>query len=386
MFGSIRRKAAAVLLTIGLAACQVVPDGGRPGPATPDAPRPTEPSDTTLPTDVARHRIALLVPLSGDNADVGRSIANATTMALLDTNADNLRITTYDTAAGIGSATSSAISDGNKLILGPLMASEVTSVLAQARPANVPLITFSNDTSVAQPDVFVMGHVPEQSIARSVDYAAMQGLQRFAALVPNGDYGDRTAQALENAVKAVNGSVVAIERYDRNNTSVVSAANRLKARGGYQAVLISDGANHTIRAAGALKKAGDAVPLILGTELLNGDASVASSAVMRGALFSAVSDNRYRQFVTSYRTRFGEQPHRIATLGYDSVLLTLRVAREWQAGSNFPVRRMLAPEGFLGLDGPFRFLRNGIAERAMEVRRVGQGAVTVVDEAPSQFN
>lgn len=386
MFGSIRRKAAAVLLTIGLAACQVVPDGGRPGPTAPEPTKPAEPSDTALPTDTARHRIALLVPLSGDNADVGRSIANATTMALLDTNAENLRITTYDTAAGVGSATSSAIADGNKLILGPLMASEVTSVLAQARPANIPLITFSNDTSVAQPDVFVMGHVPEQSIERSIDYVAMQGVRRFAALVPNGDYGDRTANALEDAVKAVQGSVVAIERYDRNNTSVVSAANRLKARGGYDAVLISDGANHTIRAAGALKRPADATPLILGTELLNGDATVASSPAMRGALFSAVSDNRYRQFVTSYRTRFGEQPHRIATLGYDSVLLTLRIAREWQAGTNLPVRRMLAPEGFLGIDGPFRFLRSGIAERAMEVRRVGNGAINVVDEAPTQFD
>jgi hypothetical protein len=38
-----------------------------------------------LPTDTARHRVALLVPLSGENAAVGRSIANATTMALLDT-------------------------------------------------------------------------------------------------------------------------------------------------------------------------------------------------------------------------------------------------------------------------------------------------------------
>ncbi|MFC4255773.1 ABC transporter substrate-binding protein [Altererythrobacter xixiisoli] len=386
MFGSIRRKAAAVLLTIGLAACQVVPDGGRPGPTTPEPTKPVEPSDTALPTDTARHRIALLVPLSGENAEVGRSIANATTMALLDTNAENLRITTYDTAAGVGSATSSAIADGNKLILGPLMASEVTSVLAQARPANVPLITFSNDTSVAQPDVFVMGHVPEQSIERSIEYVAMQGVRRFAALVPNGDYGDRTANALEGAVMSIQGTLIAVERYDRNNTSVVSAANRLKARGGYDAVLIADGANHTIRAAGALKKPADTVPVILGTELLNGDATVAASPAMRGALFSAVSDNRYRQFVTSYRTRFGEQPHRIATLGYDSVLLTLRIAREWQTGTTLPVRRMLAPEGFLGIDGPFRFLRSGIAERAMEVRRVGNGAISVVDGAPTQFD
>jgi hypothetical protein len=80
-----------------------------------------------------------------------------------------------------------------------------------------------------------------------------------------------------------------------------------------------------------------------------------SSASLRGALFSAVSDNRFRQFASSYETRFGEQPFRLATLGYDAVLLTLRIARDWQPGRDFPAGRMLADDGFLGLDGPFRF-------------------------------
>jgi hypothetical protein len=106
---------------------------------------------------------------------------------------------------------------------------------------------------------------------------------------------------------------------------------------------------------------------------------------MRGAWFSAVSDIRYRQFVTSYQSRFGEEPYRIATLGYDSVLLALRIAREWQPGRNFPAGRMLAEDGFLGLDGPFRFRSNGIGERAMEVRQIGNGSVSVVDPAPTRF-
>ena len=101
--------------------------------------------------------------------------------------------------------------------------------------------------------------------------------------------------------------------------------------------------------------------------------------------FSAVSDARYRQFVTSYQARFGDQPYRIATLGYDAVLLTLRVARDWKPGRDFPTAQLRDEGGFLGIDGPFRFGRNGVAERAMEVRQVGNGAVTVVDPAPSRF-
>src|SRR5690606_18510014 len=252
MLAITRRALAVGLLTLFLAACKVVPDSGRPGPQP--LPTPEGPSEDVLPTDTARHRVALLVPLSGNNAAVGRSIANATTMALLDTNAENLRITTYDTATGADSAAARAISDGNKLILGPLLRENVAPVLARARPADVPLVTFSNDTSVAEPDVFVMGHVPEQSIARTVGYARAQGARRFAALIPEGDYGRRASEALSQSVSRNNGTIVAVERYDRGNTSIVSAAERLKANGGYDAVLIADGARLAAMAAGALKE------------------------------------------------------------------------------------------------------------------------------------
>jgi ABC-type branched-subunit amino acid transport system substrate-binding protein len=383
MLAIIRRGLAAAFLTLVLSACQVIPDTGTPTAAPPPPPRVDEPSDA-LPTDTGRHRVALLVPLSGSNAEAGRSIANATTMALLDTGAENLRITTYDTATGAGTAAARAISDGNKLILGPLLRDDVTAVLGQARPADVPLITFSNDSSVAAPDVFVMGHMPEQSIARTVSYAAGQGARRFAALVPTGEYGNRAAGALAQAVTEANGSLVATERFDRGNTSIISAAERLTATGNFDAVLIAEGPRLAAMAAGALGN-GRTRPNMLGTELWSGEASIASAPALRGAWFSAVSDDRYRQFVDSYQTRFGEQPYRIATLGYDAVLLALRVARDWQPGTPFPTRMMTDEGGFLGLDGPFRFTSGGVGERAMEVRQVGAGTISVVDAAPARF-
>jgi len=384
MLALIRRGLAALLLTMILAACQVIPDTGQTPTTAPPPPQLEGPSDDVLPTDDDRHRIAILVPLSGANEAVGRSIANAATMALLDTNAQNLRITSYDTAPGAGTAAARAISDGNRLILGPLLRDDVTAVLGQARSANVPLITFSNDSSIAAPDVFVMGHVPEQSVARTVGYAIRQGSRRFAALVPGGDYGERTAAALTRAVQSAGGSVVATERYDRGNTSIISAAERLRAAGGFDAVLIAEGARLSALAASALGERG-ARPNLLGTELWSGEAGIASASALNGAWYAAVTDERYRQFVDSYRTRFGEQPHRIATLGYDSVLLTLRVARDWTPGRPFPLATLRDPEGFLGLDGPFRFSADGVGERAMEVRQVGNGTVTVVDPAPARF-
>lgn len=381
----INRRNVAILGAAALiSGCQVIPKTETVSTTPVPTATPT-PSPTALPTDATRHRVALLVPLGGTAADVGQSLANATTMALLDTNASNLRITTYDTSRGAAGAARQAVADGNKLILGPLLAGNVPAVEAAAGPANVPAIAFSNDASVAGDNVFVMGHVPEQSVRRSVRYARNNGSTNFSALLPEGDYGQKAYTALQNSLGDYGGNLIGFERYARGNTSIVGAAQRIRQRGGYDTVLIADGARLSVQAAGEVRSDGADSTRIIGTELWSGEAALTRSIDVEGAIFSAVSDNRFKRFAESYEARFGAKPYRIATLGYDAVLLTLRIARDWQVGSDFPTRVLYDRGGFLGVDGPFRFSRGGVAERALEVRQVRDGQVIAVEAAPSSF-
>lgn len=382
MFGEFGgwRKLAVAGASMALAACSVVPKAPPPAP-----PPVVGPSPDVLPTDTERHRVALLVPTTGPNAAVGQSIANAATMALLDTNATNLRVTTYDTATNPGEAAQRAVRDGNRLILGPLLSSEIGPVRAVAEPAKIPLISFSNDETVATRNIFVMGHLPGQSVTRVVTYAAGQGIKTFAAVVPRGEYGQRASDALMSAAKQSGSSVQAMETYDRSNASLAAAAKRIVDRGGYGAVLIADGGRLASQAAPVLKPAAGSTPRIIGTELWSGEKVITSTKALDGAWFAAVADNRFAQFSASYRKRFGANPYRLATLGYDAVLLSLRVAREWKPGTVFPLAKLGDKGGFLGLDGPFRFSRNGVVERALEVREIRGGTVVTISPAPTKF-
>ena len=373
----LRRLAVGAAMAL-LAGCAVIPKPVTPPPPPP--PVEVRPDANVLPTDADRHRVALLVPMSGVNAAVGQAIANAATMALLDTNSQNIRITTYDTTAGAGLAANKAILDGNRLILGPLLADEVLAVASVARPAKVPMITYSNDTGVADRDVFVLGQVPGQAIARVIGFAHDKGIKSIGAIIPMGAYGQRVANALNVNAHALGVTVSGIETYDRSNTSVSSAVRRILARGPVDAILIGDSGRIALMAAPAA-----AGTRLLGTELWNGDATIAKSPAMRGAWFAAVSDKRFSQFEQSYRTRFGASPSRLATLGYDSVLLTLNVARGWKPGTLFPTAKLYGRDGFIGLDGVFRFEPNGVAERAMEVREVGPGTFVNASPAPVKF-
>lgn len=379
------KQIAALMGALLLAACQaMVPKA--PPPAPPPPPAAKAPEEVKgLPTDAERSRVALLVPITGPNAAAGQSIANATTMALLDTRTEKLRITTYDTGKNPAEAARKAIADGNKLILGPLTAEEVRAVAPIARAAHVPVIGYSNDASVAGDGVYLLGYAPSQSIERVVSFARAKGLRAFAALVPKGVYGERAGSAYLTAVKKSGGTVTAMETFDRSPQSLTAAVKRLSARSSYDALLIADVARIAIQAAPQVRSAGGAQARILGTELWNTEGGLGASEALRGAWFASVSDGLYKTLAAKYRASYGTTPYRLASLGYDSVLLAVRIAQDWKPGSDFPAARLKDPDGFAGIDGAFRFGADGMAQRALEIQEVTAGGVTVVDAAPKGF-
>ncbi|UZK64699.1 penicillin-binding protein activator [Sphingomonas sp. M1-B02] len=383
-------RVATIGATMFLAACasgpRMIPEANRPAPAPPPAERPVaRPIQPGLPQDSERHRIALLVPLNGANAGVGRSLQNATQLAILDTKSDAIRITTYDTSGGAGAAATQAIADGNRLILGPLLAEDAREVAPIARRARVPVLSFSNDTNVAGNGTFVLGYSPIQAIERVVQYAARNGVTEFVGLMPSGDYGQRVATPFLRTVEQAGGKVIAMESFDGRPGSLTSATAKLT-RSPFQAILIAGSADSARTAVPAIRRSANGkTARVLGTELWNTDSSIGSKGVLNGAWFASVPDNYYRQYATKYRARFGTAPYRMSTLGYDAVLLTVRIARDWRPGSEFPERRLTERDGFAGLDGAFRFGRDGVAERALEVQEIRGGTTATVSPAPPNF-
>ena len=378
----------AVAAALLVSACStVVPRGPAPPPpakkAPPPAPRP-DAVEAGIPLDTARNRVALLVPLSGTNAGVGKSLANATQLALLDTGNQQVRVTNYDTATGAAVAAQRAIADGAQLILGPLLSDDVRAVAPIARKAGVPVISFSNDTSVAGDGVYLMGYTPSQSIERVVAYARSRGVTNFGGLVPNALYGTRASTVFLRAVESAGGRVVALQTYDRNNGSIGAAVTKMAKDAPFDAVLIADSSTTAATAVPLLRKSSPDTK-ILGTELWNSDSSVATRPALNGAWFASVSNGLYRQYAAKYRARFGTAPYRLSSLGYDAVLLTARISRDWRVGAPFPEVRLRSGEGYAGIDGAFRFGRDGVAERALEVQEIRGGSSAVVSPAPASF-
>lgn len=362
--------------------------------------------------EASQNRVALLVPLTGANAPVGQSIANAANMALLDVGDTRVNLRVYDTAPGAAAAASRAVAEGAKLILGPLLAGDIRAVEAAA--PGVPMLSFSNDASLAGNNVYVLGFQPGQSIARTIAYARSRGIDRFAALVPAGVYGQRAQTAFVRAVDAAGGRSTAVVNYTRDPAKMQAAAravtgfdSRSKIGSGaavrpdgtvaqvtaataplpFQALLIADSGSVAGAFLPALARYGapPGAAVLIGTELWNNEPGIANAGGLKGALFAAVPDERFRKLAERYRAKFGSSPSRLASFGYDSVLLVNSLAGNWPVGAAFPRQSLSNREGFAGIDGVFRFTPANIAERGLEVQQIGSGTITTVSPAPRSF-
>jgi len=382
-----RAPLATAMLALLLGACSaVVPRAAPPPTAAPPPPPVAAPPPTTgaLPEDRDRHRVALLVPLTGPNAAVGQSIANAAALALADTGGQALRITNYDTGPGAAAAAARALAEGSELFLGPLLADDVRQVAPAAVAAHVPVISFSNDAAVAGEGVWLLGFSPSQSIDRVVRYAKSRGLTRFAGLIPQGMYGRGASTTLLRAAEAAGGSVVAMQTYQRNPKAITAAITALSKQK-FDAVLIADSGRTAVQLVPLVRKGGNPGVRLLGTELWNAEPGLAALPAMAGAWFASVDDATFARFADRYRTRYARTPYRLASLGYDAVLLTARVARDWRPRQPFPTAALADEGGFSGVDGAFRFASAHVAERALAVHQLGAGGRTVASPAPTQF-
>ncbi|MFN5686983.1 ABC transporter substrate-binding protein, partial [Bradyrhizobium sp.] len=167
------------------------------------------------------------------------------------------------------------------------------------------------------------------------------------------------------------------------NTAARTVAQSL---GGADALLLADDGDSVVATADALTAAGANLRNIqlLGTGLWD-NPRVYNSASLQGGLYAAPDPAGFRAFAGRYRTRFGGDPVRTATLAYDAVALVAALART-QGAQRFAPDVLTNASGFAGIDGLFRFRSDGTNERGLAVMRVGSGGGQAVAGAPKSFN
>lgn len=374
-------------LTTGLAACS----GGVPGLDT-LAGNPAASGPATPPTATAGVvPVALIVPLTagGQGGIVGNTLKNAAEMALAEFQNPNIRLIIKDdagTADAARTVTQEALAEGAEVIIGPLFAPSVQATASVARPAGRPVIAFSTDQAVAAPGVYLMSFVAELEVSRVISYAAQQGRRSFGAIIPDTAYGRVVEAAFQQACAQRGVRVVAIERFALDQGKLQEAVGKLAPALGQIDALFAPETADTLPAIGqALQGAGlnSQRVKLLGSGVWN-DARAFRVAQLQGGWFAAPEASGFNAFAQRYQTRFGSAPTRIASLAYTAVTLVAALARQ-QGTQRFSEAVLTNSSGFEGVDGLFRFRRDGMIERGLAVLEVRNGTAVTVSAAPREF-
>jgi len=336
-------------------------------------------------------KVALLVPLSGAQENLGQALLQAAQLALFDVGSDSFELIPRDTKgteAGAREAAQSAVADGAQMVLGPIFSPEVKAARTVLSSHNINMVAFTTDWTQAGGNSYVLGFMPFSQLQRVALYAHTHNRNKIGIFAPNTEYGNSVASSYNAIAKQMALPEADIMRFPADGRDISTYIQDFAKRD-YNAVLIPAGGEQARAISRQLSANGmgpDRVQRI-GTGLWD-DAALASEPSLEGGWFAAPAPEQRQDFETRYRSTYGGTPPRLATLAYDATALAAVLARNSSAFPGRPVfdrASLTNPNGFAGVDGVFRFRPDGLAERGLALLQFHNGRIETLDPAPRSF-
>ena len=275
--------------------------------------------------------VALLVPAGsatpGDDI-LASNLENAARLAVGDLSGVQIDLRVYPTQGDpvvAAQVAAQAVSEGARIILGPVRSAEATAVGAAVAAAGVNVLSFSNNPAAAGNNVFVLGLTPDNAARRILGYANANDRGRVMIIGERTAAGELMLGAVNRAAAETGAQIVATETYEFSQQGIVSALPTLAetARSsGAQSILF------TADSAGALPVLAQLLPdnriappqfQFLGVTQWNVPPATLQLRGLQEGWFTLPDPDITRQFEARYQEAYGATPHPIAGLAYDGI-------------------------------------------------------------------
>ncbi|MFZ5746566.1 MAG: penicillin-binding protein activator [Pseudomonadota bacterium] len=287
--------------------------------------------------------IALLVPLTGPRARLGLSMRQA---ALLAESRYLLSFDTKGTADGAAAAATDALKKGVTVILGPLTAEEVPAV-GSTVAGRVPVISFSNDSVLRSPGVYIFGITAGQVTSAILRYARKRGVKHVAVIDDGTPWSAAATVAAGQAEGELGMRVRVLPVREGQPLPEVGEAPDAVLLPGYGAPVLA--------AARALRDTGIQ---LLGT-VQGLDHRPEALDILDGAWLASPDPVAFATFAREFEARNGGHPGAITALAYDAAGIT-NTLREADGVTG---EGLLDSAGFHCVTGPVRFRTDGSVAR-----------------------
>jgi ABC-type branched-subunit amino acid transport system substrate-binding protein len=388
----------------------------------------------------SRYTIGCLLPLSGPYQTVGYRALKGVELALdrfsTQSSGPAMNIVIKDTGGNADqtrSAMQELIDQQVAAIIGPIVTAETAAREAQAQ--GIPIITLTQKDSITAIGDYVLRNfiTPEMQVRAIADYAtASLGLNRFAILYPDENYGITFMNLFWDRLVESGAKVVGLEAYNPQHTDFADPIKKLvglyyeipedlkeaaglnlkreidrlraakAARGqfsdqadGNENEKLDDAQEEpepivdfdAIFIPDAPKTAGLIIPqlafydvkdvYLFGTNLWHSDALIKMAgqyiqgAIMPDGFFAESASSAVKDFVQSFEDTYQEKPGFIEAVVYDSAMILFRVLSQPDLRFKSELKNeLLNMSDFVGVTGATYFDENGEAQKQLYLLRI----------------
>ena len=338
-------------------------------------------------------KAALLLPLTGDRAELGTALQDAGLMALNENREAPLSLWFYDTkgtAEGAKQAYEEAISQRNHIIIGPVFSSEAAAV-REERP-DIAVISLSSDSSVMGSDMHTFGLLIPDQMRHIARFACQSGQRKLAVIGPENKVAEQAMNSLAEEIKRCpEMELTKVSLYNPNASNLSPPILKIVPRpkpSSPKTVTSADTPTEPVEEPTLSEKIGIDAFIILeeGTKLrqlisllsfydvtpddipvygLTSWSQVKDKA-LAGAYIPTLNEEAFNRFSTRYRTYFNKTPPRLASQMYDAVSFVSQLSYTPPLSNE----SITQSTGYSGIDGRVRLKANGTNERLLSIRQI----------------
>ena len=347
-------------------------------------------------------KIALLLPIgSKDNnlSKLGKSLRDAAFLAKEDLANNLLEIRTYDTYGNTRKgilAYNLALEEKNEIIIGPFL-STVTKEISNQIPFNsVNILSLSDDPTIVGRKIFILGDTVVNRANNLIQYAINNKKYRFAIIGPVKDDNNKILSLISNKILMHRGTITFSSYYSNDVSAISDLAQDIKNRiiQTNTDVIIFTGepdkrmSHLAAELADITVNKKDKGIQIMGLTHWENSASILSEPALQKAWFT-MPDQRFRSFYENkFIKKFGYIPHPKSNLAYDAVASLGVIHKNFNNNKNDYFDKfngLFNRNGFIGIDGIFRFNNDRIAEKELSIIQLISGKPNMLKQAKSQF-
>lgn len=339
--------------------------------------------------------VALLIPRGGTASDnlLAKNLENAARLAIRDLDGVKIDLRVYGTAGKAGTAATAAaqaVADGAKIILGPVYGEAANAAGVAVAESGVNVLSFSNNTTIAGGNVFVLGPTFDNTAQRLVSYAKRAGKEKIVILHANNIGGQLGRNAIQKAISANGATLSGTVEYALSQEAVRAAVPKVKA------TMQSSGANAlfmTANSSTALPLLADLLPSAgitnassqyIGLTRWDIPAQTLALAGIQGGWFALPDPGSSAAFAARYKAAYGERPLDIAGLSFDAVAAIGSLVSSGKKNA-LTGAALTQGAGFKGANGIFRLRADGTNERGLAIATVRNQQVVLLEGAPKAF-